>query len=122
MGYAQGVMIVDDSSFMRLNLRNVFEEHNIPVVGEATNGLEAYERYKDIKPRVVLMDVVMPEMDGIGGVKKIVEFDPNAKIIMLSSMGSEDKVTQALEAGALNFISKPFEDEKLVGIIQKELK
>jgi two-component system, chemotaxis family, chemotaxis protein CheY len=121
MSYAQGVMIVDDSSFMRLNLRSVFEEFNIPVIGEATNGLEALEKYKELKPRVVLMDVVMPELDGIGGVKKIIEYDRQARVIMLSSMGSEDKVTQALEAGALNFISKPFEDEKLVELIRKEL-
>ncbi len=112
------VLIVDDAQFMRKKLRSCLENTGkYEVVGEAENGLLAVENYKKLKPDVVTMDIIMPEMDGIDAVKKILEFDPNARILMVSSVGLEQNIQEATKAGAKNFILKPFENETFLDVL-----
>ena len=108
------VLITDDAVFMRAVLKNILTEAGYEVVGEASNGAEAFEKYKELNPDLVTMDIVMPEVDGIQGVKKIMDFDPDAKVIMVSSMGQEAMVKSALVAGAKEFIVKPFQGPKVI--------
>lgn len=112
-------LIVDDAAFMRLTLKKILNEHGFFDVTEASDGREAFEKYKNVKPNVVTMDITMPEMDGLQAVKRIIEFDPNAKIIMCSAMGQKNMVVEAIKSGAKDFVVKPFDKEKLLGAIQK---
>ena len=117
------VFIVDDALFMRNMLRNIFTKSNFEfeIVGEAENGLEAIEKYPQLKPDLITMDIVMPEVNGIEAVKKIIQIDQSAKIIMCSALGQESLVIEALEAGAKDFIVKPFKPEKVLEIAGKVL-
>ena len=108
------VLIVDDAAFMRLVLKNMLEKNGYEVVGEASNGQEAIERYKVLSPDLVTMDITMPIMEGIEAVKRIREMDSNAKIIMCSAMGQQVMVVQSLQAGAKDFIVKPFQEERVL--------
>ena len=117
------ILIVDDAKIMRANLKNmlVHLEHN--VIGEAENGYQAIEKYKLFKPDIVTMDITMPSTNGIengiDAVKHIIDFDENAKIIMITSHGEQDKVIKAIQNGASNYILKPLKIEKLEEIINK---
>jgi len=111
------VMIVDDTSFMRKMLKVVLEGAGCTVVAEAGDGADALEKYQEHKPDFVTMDIVMPQMDGIASVKALRSIDPDATIIMVSSAGQDSKVMEAKEAGASNFILKPFEEKNVVNII-----
>lgn len=113
------VLVVDDSNFIRLNIVNYLKNNNITVVGEASNGQEAIELYKELKPDIVTMDITMPDMDGVEAVKKIVEIDSNAKIIICSAVGQQVKVIEAIKAGAKSFILKPLNEEKMIIEINK---
>lgn len=113
------VLIVDDAAFMRMLLKDIVTKAGFEVVGEATNGVEAVEKYKELKPDIVTMDITMPEMNGIEAVKKIKEIDPNAKIIMCSAMGQQAMVIEAIQAGAKDFIVKPFQPARVIEALQK---
>ncbi|ACX53097.1 response regulator receiver protein [Ammonifex degensii KC4] len=115
------VLIVDDAAFMRMMIKNILTKHGYEVVGEAANGKEAVELYKQLKPDVVTMDITMPEMDGIEGVKAIRAIDPNAKIIMISAMGQQAMVMEAIQAGAKDFIVKPFQQERVLQALERVL-
>jgi two-component system, chemotaxis family, chemotaxis protein CheY len=119
---APTVLIVDDALFMRMMIRDILSKDGFEVVGEAENGVEAVERFKEVKPDLVTMDIVMPEMDGIEAVKQIMKLDPNARILMCSAMGQQPLVVEALEAGAKDFIIKPFQPSKVIEAVEKALK
>lgn len=113
------VLIVDDANFMRTSLKMMLERNGYDVIGEAENGLVAFNKYKEMKPDIVTMDITMPVCDGIKAVKMIKEFDPDAKIVMISSMGQECFVKEAVVAGAKGFIVKPFKEDYVVKAIEK---
>jgi two-component system, chemotaxis family, chemotaxis protein CheY len=115
------VLIVDDAVVMRMMIKGILSKNGFEVVGEAQNGVEAVEKYRQLQPDLVTMDMVMPEMDGITAVKQIVATDPNAKIIMCTSMGQQALVVEAIQAGAKSFITKPFQPPKILETIQKVL-
>jgi two-component system chemotaxis response regulator CheY len=119
---APSVLIVDDALFMRMMIRDILSKDGFDVVGEAENGVEAVERFKEMRPDLVTMDIVMPEMDGIEAVKQIMKIDPDAKILMCSAMGQQPLVVEALEAGAKDFIIKPFQPSKVIEAVEKALK
>jgi two-component system chemotaxis response regulator CheY len=115
------ILIVDDAAFMRINLKNILEKADYEVVGEAENGSDAVAKYKDLKPDLVTMDITMPEMDGLEAVKEIMKSDSGAKVIMCSAMGQQSMVVEAIEAGAKDFIVKPFKDDRVIEAIEKAL-
>lgn len=112
------LLIVDDAKFMRMMIKKLLENSDIEIVGEAENGEDALEKYKTLKPDVVTMDITMPKVDGLMGVKIIRDFDPNAKILMVSAMGQEAMVREAIASGAKGFIVKPFKEDVLISTIQ----
>ncbi len=115
------VLIVDDALFMRTMLRNIFVESGFEVVGEAGNGSEAVERFRQLAPDLTTMDIVMPEKNGIEALKQIVALDPKARVVMCSALGQESLIIEALDAGARDFIVKPFKPAKVVEVAQKVL-
>ncbi|MCS7172068.1 MAG: response regulator [Armatimonadetes bacterium] len=116
------VLVVDDAAFMRAMLREVLTNSGFQVVGEASNGLEAIERYEETKPDVVTMDITMPEMDGVRAVREILRRDPAARIVMVSAMGQQALVVEAIQAGARDFVVKPFDQARLVEAIRRALR
>lgn len=115
------VLIVDDAVFMRMMIKDILSKNEFEVVGEGANGAEAVEKYKELKPDIVTMDITMPEVDGIEAVKEIKKIDPNAKIIMCSAMGQQAMVMDAIQAGAKDFIVKPFQGERVLEALNKAL-
>lgn len=115
------ILIVDDASFMRMMIKGFLTKHGYTIADEASNGAEAVEKYKQVSPDLVTMDITMPEMDGIEAVKAIRQMDPNAKIIMCSAMGQQNMVVQAIQAGARDFIVKPFQEDRVIEAIKKVL-
>ena len=115
------VLIADDASFMRQMIREIIEPEGYEVVGEATNGIEAMEKYTELKPDIVTMDIVMPKQSGIDAVKGIMAESPDAKVVMCSALGQESLVMEALQAGAKDFIVKPFKPENVLATLAKTL-
>ncbi|MHB8140836.1 MAG: response regulator [Vulcanimicrobiaceae bacterium] len=115
------ILIVDDAVVMRMMIKGILAKNGFDVVGEAQNGVEAVDKYKQLQPDLVTMDMVMPEMDGITAVRQIMAVDPNAKIIMCTSMGQQALVVEAIQAGAKSFITKPFQPPKILETINKVL-
>ncbi len=115
------VLIVDDAKFMRMVLRRILTSQGHTVVGEATNGEEAVEMYAKLRPDVVTMDIVMPKLNGIEAVRRIMQFDPSAKIIMVTALGQETFVLDAIKAGAREFIIKPFRNEEIIKVVAKTI-
>ncbi|MBE6024863.1 MAG: response regulator [Cellulosilyticum sp.] len=113
------IMVVDDAAFMRMMLKDILSKGGYEVVGEAENGLKAVDRYKELTPDLVLMDITMPELDGIGAVRQIKAIDPNAKIIMCSAMGQQAMVLESIQAGARDFIVKPFQADRILEAVNK---
>lgn len=113
------VIIVDDSVFMRNMLKKFITEAGAEIVGEAGDGKEAVDKYNQLKPDVVFLDIVMPNVSGIDALKTIRSADTNVKIVMCTSTGQEMIVNEAVEAGASDFVVKPFSKEDITGIIQK---
>lgn len=113
------VLIVDDAIFMRMKLKDILEKNGFEVVAEAQNGMEAVGKYKSENPDLVTMDITMPEMDGVTALKEIKKIDKDAKIIMCSAMGQQSMVMDAIKAGALDFIVKPFDTERVIKALQK---
>lgn len=116
---AKKILIVDDAAFMRMMIKNIVTKAGYEVVGEAENGAQAVEMYKELKSDLVIMDITMPEMDGIQAVKAIKEIDPNANIIMCSAMGQQAMVMEAIQAGAKDFIVKPFQQDRILQAIKR---
>ena len=113
------VLIVDDAAFMRISIKNMLTKNGYEVVGEAENGLVAIELYKELRPDIVTMDITMPEMSGLDALKEIQKLDPQAKIVMVSAMGQEAMVREAIVSGAKGFIVKPFKEEGIIAAIKK---
>lgn len=115
------VLIVDDAAFMRLSIKTMLEGNGYEIVGEAENGAIGVQMYKELRPDIVTMDITMPEMTGIEALKEIKAFDPSAKVIMLSAMGQEKMVKEAIISGAKTFIVKPFKEDHVVQTLNKVL-
>ena len=111
------VLIVDDAAFMRVSIKNMLSKNGYEVVGEAENGKVALQKYQELGPDIVTMDITMPEMDGLEGLKAILSIQPAAKIVMISAMGQESMVREAVMAGAKGFIVKPFKEDVLVSAL-----
>ena len=110
---AKNILICDDAAFMRMMIKDILTKNGYTVAGEAENGLKAVEKYNELKPDLVLMDITMPEMDGIQALKQIKSVDPSASIIMCSAMGQQAMVIEAIQSGAKDFIVKPFQAERV---------
>jgi two-component system, chemotaxis family, chemotaxis protein CheY len=113
------VLIVDDAAFMRMALRNLLEKNDFEIVGEAENGAVGVRKYKELHPDVVTMDITMPEMTGIEALKEIKAFDPGAKVVMVSALGQESFVREAVLNGAKTFIVKPYKEDHVVTALKK---
>ena len=113
------VLVVDDAAFMRMMVKDILTKNGYEVVGEAENGMKALEKYQELKPDLVTMDITMPEMDGISAVKEIKKVDPNAKIVMCSAMGQQAMVIEAIQSGAKDFIVKPFQADRVIEAVKK---
>ena len=111
------ILIVDDAAFMRMSLKKIMVENGFEVVGEAENGREAVEKYNELQPDIVTLDITMPEMDGITALKAIMKLDPDANVGIVSAMGQESYVREAVMNGAKNFIVKPFNREHVLKVL-----
>jgi two-component system chemotaxis response regulator CheY len=114
-------LIVDDSQFIRLSISNYLQNNNIIVVGQASNGNEAIELYKELRPDVVTMDITMPDMDGVETVKRIIDIHPKAKIIICSAVNQQPLLIEAIKAGAKSYLIKPLSEERVILEINKVL-
>ncbi len=115
------ILIVDDAAFMRMAIKNILVKHGYEVADEAENGQIGVSKYKDLKPDLVTMDITMPEMDGLSALKQIMDFDPNARVVMVSAMGQEQMVMEAIKSGAKSFIVKPFKEDHVIQTLSKVL-
>lgn len=115
------VLVCDDAVFMRTMVSDILSQAGFTVVGEAENGKQAVEKYQQLRPDLVTMDIIMPEMGGIEAVKKITQFDPGARILMCSAMGQQSLVQEALQAGARDFVVKPFQPSRVLEAVQRVL-
>ena len=113
------ILVVDDAAFMRLQLSDILKKGGHQVIGEAENGLDAIEKYAKLKPDLVTMDITMPVMEGIDAVKGIKQIDPQAKVIMCSAMGQQQMIVSAIQAGAKDFVVKPFQADRVLEAISK---
>jgi two-component system chemotaxis response regulator CheY len=118
---AKRVLIVDDASFMRNMIREIFVTAGYEVVGEASHGEEAVQRYQELKPDLTTMDIVMPYKNGVEATREIVRANPGAVVIICSALGQEAQVLEALEAGATDFVVKPFRAEDVLAVVRKAL-
>ncbi|TVY10645.1 response regulator [Paenibacillus cremeus] len=118
---ANRILIVDDAAFMRMMIRDILTKNGYEVCGEANDGAQAIEKFKELRPDLITMDITMPEMDGIQALKEIKKIDGNAKVIMCSAMGQQAMVIDAIQAGAKDFIVKPFQADRVIEAIKKTL-
>lgn len=116
---AKGILLVDDAAFMRMMLKDILTKNGYEVIGEAENGQKAIDKYKELEPELVIMDITMPELDGITAVKEIKKVNPNATIVMCSAMGQQAMVIEAIQSGAKDFIVKPFQAERIIEAVKK---
>ena len=116
---AKNILICDDAAFMRMMIKDILTKNGYNVVGEAENGAKAVEKYNELKPDLVLMDITMPEMDGIQALKKIKEIDAGALVIMCSAMGQQAMVIESIQSGAKDFIVKPFQADRVLEAVKK---
>ncbi len=113
------VMIVDDAAFMRMMIKDILSKNGYEIVAEAENGAKAVEKFQEVKPDLTTMDITMPEMDGISALKQIRAMDAGAKVIMCSAMGQQAMVIEAIQAGARDFIVKPFQPDRVLEAVRK---
>ena len=118
---AKNVLIVDDAAFMRMMIKDILTKNGYKVVGEAENGKVAVEKYKETTPDLVTMDITMPEMDGIEARKAIKALNPGSTVIMCSAMGQQAMVIEAIQAGAKDFIVKPFQADRVLEAVKKAI-
>ena len=116
---AKNILICDDAAFMRMMIKDILTKNGYNIAGEAENGAKAVEKYNELKPDLVLMDITMPEMDGIAALKAIKAADSGANIIMCSAMGQQAMVIESIQAGAKDFIVKPFQAERVLEAVKK---
>jgi len=115
------VLVVDDAAFMRMMLKDILTKNGFEIVGEAENGAIGVAAFQKLKPDIVTMDITMPEMNGIDAVKAIKTLDAAAKVVMVSAMGQQSMVIEAIQAGASDFIVKPFQPERVIDALTKVL-
>jgi two-component system chemotaxis response regulator CheY len=115
------ILIADDAAFMRVMIKGILTKQNYEIVGEAKDGREAVELYKQLRPDIVTMDIIMPEVNGIEAVKEIMKIDSDAVIIMCSAMGQQAMVIEAIAAGAKDFVIKPFQPPRVIEAIERAL-
>ena len=115
------ILIVDDAAFMRMMLSNILVKQGFTIAGEACDGNDAIAKYNELKPDIVTLDITMPNMDGLQAIKEIKKIDPNAKVIMCSAMGQQAMVIEAIQSGAIDFIVKPFQPERVLEAIKKAM-
>jgi len=115
------VLVCDDAIFMRTMIGDILSQAGYEVVGEAETGTQAVEKYVSLKPDIVTMDIVMPDMGGIDAVREIVQHDPGARILMCSAMGQQALVVEAIQAGAKDFVVKPFQPSRVLEAVQRVL-
>ena len=113
------VLVVDDAAFMRVTIKNMLEKNGFSVVGEAENGKVAVNKFHELSPDIVTMDITMPEMDGLAALKAIMQMNSSARIVMMTAMGQQGMVKEAVMAGAKGFIVKPFKEETVVSALAK---
>lgn len=116
---AKNILICDDAAFMRMMIKDILTKNGYVIAAEAENGLKAIEKFNETKPDLVMLDITMPEMDGIQALKKIKENDPDANIIMCSAMGQQAMVIESIQCGAKDFIVKPFQAERVLEAVKK---
>ncbi|GJQ23365.1 MAG: response regulator [Planctomycetia bacterium] len=112
------ILVVDDAKVIRMIIRQILTRNGFEIAGEAGNGREALEKYKELRPDAVTMDIVMPEVDGIQGLKEIIAFDKQAKVVMISAIDQRDSLVESLRHGAADYVVKPFEDDRMVAAIK----
>ncbi|MET3697974.1 two-component system chemotaxis response regulator CheY [Bacillus oleivorans] len=117
----QKILVVDDAAFMRMMIKDILTKNGFDVVAEAENGAQAVEKFKEHHPDLVTMDITMPELDGISALKEIKKLNSDAKVIMCSAMGQQAMVIDAIQAGAKDFIVKPFQADRVIEAIRKTL-
>ncbi len=115
------ILIVDDSAVSRKKLRAILEAADHEIAGEAADGAEALEKYKTLTPELVTMDITMPNVDGISVLKEIMKYDPSARVVMITALGKGGTILEALDAGARNYITKPFAEDKILNAIQEAM-
>ena len=116
---AKNILICDDAAFMRMMIKDILTKNGYNVAGEAKNGVKSVEKYNETKPDLVLMDITMPEMDGIEALKKIRQTDPSANVVMCSAMGQQAMVIESIQCGAKDFIVKPFQADRVLEAVKK---
>ena len=116
------ILIADDLSFMRMIQKEILTERGYTIVGEAADGREAVEKFKNLHPDLVLLDITMPNMNGLEAMRRIFSLDPKAKVIMCSALGQQNLIVEAIKAGVKDFIVKPFKPERILSAIEKALK
>ena len=116
---AKNILICDDAAFMRMMIKDILTKNGYNIAGEAENGAKAVEKYAELKPDLVLMDINMPEMDGIEALKKIKASVPGASVIICSAMGQQAMVIESIQSGAKDFIVKPFQADRVIEAVQK---
>jgi two-component system, chemotaxis family, chemotaxis protein CheY len=115
------VLVVDDAAFMRKMVTDALSGGGHEIVGEAANGAEAVERFQELRPDVMTLDITMPEKDGLAALKEIIAVDPGAKVVMCSALGQESKVLESIKLGAKDFVVKPFQADRVLSAIEKAL-
>lgn len=116
------ILVTDDAAFMRMMIKDILTKNGFEVVGEAADGAQSVEKYQELKPDLVTMDITMPEVDGIEALKRIRAIDPEARVIVCSAMGQQAMVIDAIQAGAKDFIVKPFQADRVIEAVQKALR
>jgi two-component system, chemotaxis family, chemotaxis protein CheY len=115
------VLVCDDAVFMRTMISDILTQAGLDVIGEAESGTEAVAKYRTLKPDLVTMDIIMPDMGGIEAVRAITQFDPQARVLMCSAMGQQALVAEAIQAGAKDFVVKPFQPSRVLEAVQRVL-
>lgn len=113
------VLIVDDSKTSRKILKNIFEENGYEVVGEAVNGQDGLDKYQELHPDLVTLDITMPVMDGIETLTKLKEINPGVKVVMITAAGQKNKMVEAVRLGAEEFVTKPYETSRIIEVLEK---
>ncbi len=116
------ILVADDLSFMRMVQKEILNDKGYEVVGEAADGIEAVDKYKQLHPDIVILDITMPHMNGLEAMRKIFEYDRNAKIVICSALGQQQLIVEAIKAGVRDFIVKPFKAERVISAIEKAIK
>lgn len=116
------ILIADDLSFMRMIQKEILTEKGYTIIGEASNGLEAVEKYAALKPDLVVLDITMPQMNGLEAMRRIFQIDAKARVIMCSALGQQNLIVDAIKSGVRDFIVKPFKPERILSAIEKALK